>query len=41
MEVFTVGPQEVGQLTWVTMTLMLPTVYEAEGYLTMTLPESV
>lgn len=38
---FEVDPMEVGQMTWVTVTLTLPTVYEADGYLTMTLPETV
>ena len=38
---FVVGPQEVGELTWVTVTLILPTVFEEEGYLTMTLPGTV
>ena len=38
---FTIGPREVGQYSAATVTLNLPTVYEAAGYLTMTLPETV
>jgi hypothetical protein len=31
----------VGRLTFFTATLILPTVYEAGGYLTVTLPSTV
>ena len=35
---FNVQSKEVGKITFFTVTLILPTVYEAQGYLTVTLP---
>lgn len=31
----------VGRITFITVTLILPTVYEKEGYLTVSLPSTV
>ena len=38
---FSIAIKEVGRPTQVTIALILPTVYEAEGYLTVTLPPTV
>ena len=38
---FNVASRVVGKITSITVSLNLPTVYEAEGYLTMTLPPTV
>ena len=41
VEGFDLRSQTVGQITYMTVTLILPTVYEANGYLTVTLPATV
>ena len=38
---FDVRQQTVGQITYMTVSLILPTVYEADGYMTVTLPSTV
>ena len=38
---FNVNSKVVGQTTYITASLVLPTVYEANGYLTVTLPATV
>ena len=38
---FDIQSTTVGRITYITVTLVLPTVYEAEGYLLVTLPSTV
>lgn len=38
---FSIESNTVGRITFITVSLILPTVYETEGYLTVSLPSTI